>query len=484
MTASKRGQASLARRRIDDALEILRQSLAEHPATTPAVDAAPAKLDLLGLLSVFIERLPDSGLPRRTRTLAQAARDARNEVAHFTGTMTGALALHHLSAVRQLLVDLGAEAGVSALNPIYRAQVAELAAEPPTGEPPPGNPKRRPSPAAPAPPARKTPPTRPPADNPPALAARQVGPQADDIRRLVRDYYIRPAVLSDRTAAIVRAADVATLMDLHDRIPSIVNAIGGRKFESFANVRNDGRTGPKAGAATEFTYTILPAPPRPGSADRLAPAPSSHPSSGATHLPETSVHRKRSALDSPAADIAAERADPSASYAAGLPETPPVADVMVRQAKLGKLRYERTVEERRQTLSRLFHAIKSLGTPFTLVAVHRSMQESGERNPMTLATLVKYARVLFMGRAFRIAPEQDGIVFRERRMSLADSVQTVEDLILCYETPVAVRLLKAHQTPVAAEQLAGVLGLEADSVRDIRYCDGLLARARRVVAES
>lgn len=69
-------------------------------------------------------------------------------------------------------------------------------------------------------------------------------------------------------------------------------------------------------------------------------------------------------------------------------------------------------------------------------------------------------------------------MFRERRMSLADAIHAVEDLILCYELPIAVRFLRTAATAADAPQLAAILGLEPDSPDDVSYADGLLARAR------
>lgn len=97
---------------------------------------------------------------------------------------------------------------------------------------------------------------------------------------------------------------------------------------------------------------------------------------------------------------------------------------------------------------------------------------------MTLTNLMKYARILFHGRAFRVDPEQGDALLRERRLSLAGDVRRREDLVLRYETVVAVRLLQTHAHPVDAARLAAALGLETDSTEDLRYCDLLLGRAR------
>ena len=62
-------------------------------------------------------------LPRRARTLAFAAREARNEIAHYTGTMTRDDALRHLSNVRQLLKDLAVDAAFEEVDRLYNEQL-------------------------------------------------------------------------------------------------------------------------------------------------------------------------------------------------------------------------------------------------------------------------------------------------------------------------------------------------------------------------
>ena len=157
-------------------------------------------------------------------------------------------------------------------------------------------------------------------------------------------------------------------------------------------------------------------------------------------------------------------------------------DALVRHAKLHKLRYERNAAQRRETLSKLFALMTSHRHPFTLLGLHESMRDGAGDATMPLTELMKYARILFMGRAFAIEPGQNDFVLRERRLSLAEGIRAPEDLVLCYETPVAVRLLKAFDAPVDAGQLAAVLGLDGDCRGDRSYCDGLLERARNTVS--
>ena len=80
-------------------------------------------LDVQRLLSAFIDRFPELMLPRSVRTLAFAAKDARNETAHYTGNMTPDQALRHLANVRQLLEDIGANEAFEEADRLYAEQL-------------------------------------------------------------------------------------------------------------------------------------------------------------------------------------------------------------------------------------------------------------------------------------------------------------------------------------------------------------------------
>ena len=176
------------------------------------------------------------------------------------------------------------------------------------------------------------------------------------------------------------------------------------------------------------------------------------------------------------------RVYPASANALDPPERPPVEiDALVRQAKLNKLRYERNASQRRETLSKLFAFMTGHAQPFTLLGLHESMRDGAGNAAMPLTDLMKYARILFMGRAFAVEPGQNDTVLRERGLSLAEGIRAPEDLVLCYETPVAIRLLRALDEPVDAGRLAGVLGLGGDCPGDLSYCDSLLVRARSTV---
>ena len=116
-----------ARRRLDQALEALRGALTEYLAALSRTRRTAFRgFDLQRLLNVFIERFGELPLPRRVRTLAFAANDARNEVAHYAGSLTPDLALHHLSTLRQLLEALGAERAFDEVERLYHEQLQAL----------------------------------------------------------------------------------------------------------------------------------------------------------------------------------------------------------------------------------------------------------------------------------------------------------------------------------------------------------------------
>ena len=120
-------ESEQARRRVDQALVVLRGALAEYLAALPRTRRTAFRdFDLQRLLKVFIDRFGELPLPRRVRTLAFAAKDARNEVAHYAGSLTPDLALDHLSTLRQLLEALGAERAFDVVGRLYHEQLQPL----------------------------------------------------------------------------------------------------------------------------------------------------------------------------------------------------------------------------------------------------------------------------------------------------------------------------------------------------------------------
>ena len=126
MTHSGRDSES-ARRRLDRALEALRRALGGYLAALPRTrPAAHDRHDLQRLLKLFIDRFPELPLERRVRTLVFAAKEARNEIAHYAGAMPPDRALLHLSNVRQLLEDLGTKEAFEEVDRLYQEQLDAL----------------------------------------------------------------------------------------------------------------------------------------------------------------------------------------------------------------------------------------------------------------------------------------------------------------------------------------------------------------------
>ena len=118
-----------ARRRVDQALDVLRRALIDYLSALPrASRKAYGSSDLQALLKAFIDQFVELLLPSRARNLAFSVKEARNEVAHYTGVMKPHDALRHLSNVRQLLKDLAAEAAFNEVDRLYGEQLDTLRA--------------------------------------------------------------------------------------------------------------------------------------------------------------------------------------------------------------------------------------------------------------------------------------------------------------------------------------------------------------------
>ena len=140
------------------------------------------------------------------------------------------------------------------------------------------------------------------------------------------------------------------------------------------------------------------------------------------------------------------------------PRTPDPADIdgLARRANLHKSRYERNTRRRRATLAALFDVMAAADAPFRLVDMPDEMRERGGDDAMSLTDLVKYARVLHVGRAFALEADPEDIPFRERPMSLAADVRSPEDFVVAYETAIAARLLRAAgESPVGTAHPRG-----------------------------
>ena len=109
-----------AKQRVDQALDILRGVLVDHLSNLPHGSRKTyGSSDLQALLKAFVDRFPEMLLPSGARSLAFSAKEARNEIAHYTGAMGPDDALRHLANVRRLVKDLGAEKALQNVDRLY-----------------------------------------------------------------------------------------------------------------------------------------------------------------------------------------------------------------------------------------------------------------------------------------------------------------------------------------------------------------------------
>ena len=125
-----------SRERVDKALDTLRRVLLDyrHPQQ-PTSSATRHAWDLQALLNWLIgivneRRLIDNVIwKNRVRTVAHGAKEARNAIAHYDGTMTPHDALRHLANVRQLVKELGRGSAFQDVDHIYWEHVRGLHGE-------------------------------------------------------------------------------------------------------------------------------------------------------------------------------------------------------------------------------------------------------------------------------------------------------------------------------------------------------------------
>ena len=117
----------LEKRRVGDALDLLRGALVEYLTVLPRTSrTAYGSADVQALLNAFIDRFPEFTLPSHVRTLAFSAKGARNDIAHYVGVMAPDAALRHLSNIRQLLKDLGTQSAFVDVDRLYNKQLRSL----------------------------------------------------------------------------------------------------------------------------------------------------------------------------------------------------------------------------------------------------------------------------------------------------------------------------------------------------------------------
>jgi hypothetical protein len=79
------------------------------------------------------------------------------------------------------------------------------------------------------------------------------------VRRYIRDRYVRPAKREGRSTFRVRVGEVHKALGFSNRVPLVCNALSSRKFQEENSIRLVKRTGPPSGQSTtvEFTYELL-----------------------------------------------------------------------------------------------------------------------------------------------------------------------------------------------------------------------------------
>lgn len=85
------------------------------------------------------------------------------------------------------------------------------------------------------------------------------GGGTSEVRRFVRERYVRPAKREGRSTFRVRVGEVHKALGFSNRVPLVCNALSSRKFQEENSIRLVKRTGPPSGQSTtvEFTYELL-----------------------------------------------------------------------------------------------------------------------------------------------------------------------------------------------------------------------------------
>lgn len=79
---------------------------------------------------------------------------------------------------------------------------------------------------------------------------------ADRIRLCALNYFIEPARERGASEVPIRAGDLAAAIGLQDAFPNICQALGGEKFQQFAQVPPPTHTEPNPSSSTIFTYKL------------------------------------------------------------------------------------------------------------------------------------------------------------------------------------------------------------------------------------
>jgi 5-methylcytosine-specific restriction enzyme B len=80
---------------------------------------------------------------------------------------------------------------------------------------------------------------------------------ADQIRHYVYEEYIQPARVHGKFTVDLRARDIHKEMELHNRMPSVCEALDTEKFRELSKVQLHERLGPQNGSNVRWTFRLI-----------------------------------------------------------------------------------------------------------------------------------------------------------------------------------------------------------------------------------
>lgn len=90
----------------------------------------------------------------------------------------------------------------------------------------------------------------------PKSTARKEKVTSDQIRKYAKVTYITPARQQGKKHVTFSSADIHQGMKLHSGFSLVCGAIDAKKFQEFAKVKLETRSGPKQGAAARWTFRV------------------------------------------------------------------------------------------------------------------------------------------------------------------------------------------------------------------------------------
>ncbi len=90
----------------------------------------------------------------------------------------------------------------------------------------------------------------------PKAAARKEKVSTDQVRKFAKATYITPARQQGLKRVTFSASDIHAGMKLHSGYSLVCGAIDTKKFQEFAKVKLETRSGPKQGAAARWTFRV------------------------------------------------------------------------------------------------------------------------------------------------------------------------------------------------------------------------------------